>query len=69
MIACKIAAMVPDRVLSLALLNAMGGDFQCFPEVYVPFIILWKVLIYFYGATIWALTTQFLEDVNYINDY
>ena len=26
MIACKIAAMVPDRVLSLALLNAMGGD-------------------------------------------
>jgi len=26
MTACKIAAMVPDRVLSLALLNATGGE-------------------------------------------
>ena len=33
MIACKVAAMVPDRVLSLALLNVTGGGFQCFPKV------------------------------------
>ncbi|XP_058724693.1 uncharacterized protein LOC131596136 isoform X1 [Vicia villosa] len=33
MIACKLAAMVPDRVLSLGLLNATGGGFQCFPKL------------------------------------
>ncbi|KAL5128487.1 putative aminoacrylate hydrolase RutD [Glycine soja] len=33
MIACKVAAMVPDRVLSLALLNVTGGGFQCFPKL------------------------------------
>ncbi|GAU21122.1 hypothetical protein TSUD_10390 [Trifolium subterraneum] len=32
MIACKLAAMIPDRVLSLALLNATGGGFQCLPK-------------------------------------
>ncbi|XP_061364428.1 uncharacterized protein LOC133307885 [Gastrolobium bilobum] len=32
MISCKLAAMVPDRVLSLALLNVTGGGFQCFPK-------------------------------------
>ena len=51
-----IVAMVPDRVLSLALLNAKGGGFQCFPKVYLPFIVLWNVLICFY-------------DVNCINDW
>ncbi|XVF53376.1 hypothetical protein PTKIN_Ptkin05aG0094500 [Pterospermum kingtungense] len=33
MIACKMAAMVPDRILSLALLNVTGGGFQCFPKL------------------------------------
>ena len=33
MIACKLAAIVPDRVRSLALLNVMGGGFECFPKV------------------------------------
>ncbi|XP_050203828.1 uncharacterized protein LOC126653879 [Mercurialis annua] len=33
MISCKLAAMVPDRVLSLALLNVTGGGFQCFPKL------------------------------------
>ncbi|KAK0587293.1 hypothetical protein LWI29_020667 [Acer saccharum] len=33
MIACKVAAMVPDRVLSLALLNVTGGGFECFPRL------------------------------------
>ncbi|GAB2265062.1 hypothetical protein Dimus_000129 [Dionaea muscipula] len=33
MIACKLAALVPDRVLSLALLNVTGGGFQCFPKL------------------------------------
>ncbi|XP_038685511.1 putative aminoacrylate hydrolase RutD [Tripterygium wilfordii] len=33
MIACKLAAMAPDRVLSLALLNVTGGGFQCFPKL------------------------------------
>ncbi|KAH7538247.1 hypothetical protein FEM48_Zijuj03G0179000 [Ziziphus jujuba var. spinosa] len=32
MIACKLAAMVPERVLSLALLNVTGGGFECFPK-------------------------------------
>ncbi|GLT48252.1 hypothetical protein SLA2020_218870 [Shorea laevis] len=33
MIACKLAAMLPDRVLSLALLNVTGGGFECFPKL------------------------------------
>lgn len=33
MISCKLAAMVPDRVLSLALLNVTGGGYQCFPKL------------------------------------
>ncbi|KAF8380010.1 hypothetical protein HHK36_027479 [Tetracentron sinense] len=33
MIACKLAAMVPDRISSLALLNATGGGFECFPKL------------------------------------
>ena len=33
MIACKLAAMVPERILSLALLNVTGGGFECFPKV------------------------------------
>ncbi|KAK4793299.1 hypothetical protein SAY86_023734 [Trapa natans] len=33
MIACKLAAMVPGRVLSLALLNVTGGGFECFPKL------------------------------------
>ncbi|XWS48585.1 hypothetical protein CRYUN_Cryun13aG0089300 [Craigia yunnanensis] len=33
MIACKLVAMVPDRILSLALLNVTGGGFECFPKL------------------------------------
>ncbi|KAF6136174.1 hypothetical protein GIB67_001583 [Kingdonia uniflora] len=33
MIACKLAAMVPNRILSLALLNVTGGGFECFPKI------------------------------------
>ncbi|PSS04468.1 Aminoacrylate hydrolase [Actinidia chinensis var. chinensis] len=33
MIACKLAALVPDRVLSLALLNVTDGGYECFPKV------------------------------------
>ncbi|KAF6173524.1 hypothetical protein GIB67_042654 [Kingdonia uniflora] len=33
MIACKLAAMAPNRILSLALLNVTGGGFECFPKV------------------------------------
>ncbi|GFY84061.1 alpha/beta-Hydrolases superfamily protein [Actinidia rufa] len=33
MIACKLAALVPDRVLSLALLNVTGGGYECFPKL------------------------------------
>ncbi|KMT15996.1 hypothetical protein BVRB_3g051780 isoform B [Beta vulgaris subsp. vulgaris] len=33
MIACKLAALVPDRVTSLALLNVTGGGFQCLPKL------------------------------------
>ncbi|KAK9147241.1 hypothetical protein Scep_005998 [Stephania cephalantha] len=33
MIACKLAAMAPDRILSLALLNVTGGGFECFPKL------------------------------------
>lgn len=37
MIACKLAALGPDRVLSLALLNVTGGGFECFPKVLILF--------------------------------
>ncbi|AES98747.1 hypothetical protein MTR_5g072330 [Medicago truncatula] len=38
MIACKIAAIVPDRVLSLT------GDFQCFPEESLAFsVFVWNM--------------------------
>lgn len=37
MIACKLAAMVPERVQSLALLNVTGGGFECFPKVFDVF--------------------------------
>ncbi|KAG6745548.1 hypothetical protein POTOM_050044 [Populus tomentosa] len=33
MIAFKLAVMVPDRVLSLALLNVTGGGFECLPKL------------------------------------
>ncbi|KAK9994818.1 hypothetical protein SO802_024521 [Lithocarpus litseifolius] len=33
MISCKLAAMVPERILSLALLNVTGGGFECFPKL------------------------------------
>ncbi|KAG9448213.1 hypothetical protein H6P81_014341 [Aristolochia fimbriata] len=33
MISCKLAAMVPKRVSSLALLNATGGGYECFPKI------------------------------------
>ncbi|KAK4770259.1 hypothetical protein SAY87_030791 [Trapa incisa] len=32
MIACKLAAIAPQRVISLALLNVTGGGFECFPR-------------------------------------
>lgn len=33
MIAFKLAAIAPNRILSLALLNTTGGGFQCLPKV------------------------------------
>jgi pimeloyl-ACP methyl ester carboxylesterase len=33
MIASKLAAMAPERVASLALLNTTGGGYQCIPKV------------------------------------
>ncbi|XP_020087794.1 uncharacterized protein LOC109709853 [Ananas comosus] len=33
MIASKLAAIAPERVLSLALLNTTGGGFECFPKI------------------------------------
>ncbi|KAK1275674.1 hypothetical protein QJS04_geneDACA022488 [Acorus gramineus] len=33
MIACKLAALAPERLSSLALLNATGGGFECFPKL------------------------------------
>ncbi|XP_038984486.1 putative aminoacrylate hydrolase RutD isoform X2 [Phoenix dactylifera] len=33
MIACKLAAIAPERLCSLALLNATGGGFDCFPKI------------------------------------
>ncbi|XP_075492682.1 uncharacterized protein LOC142530759 [Primulina tabacum] len=33
MIACKLASMVPERVLSLALLNVTGGGYECIPKI------------------------------------
>ncbi|OIT22153.1 PREDICTED: uncharacterized protein LOC109217977 isoform X1 [Nicotiana attenuata] len=33
MIACRLAALVPKRVLSLALLNVTGGGYECIPRL------------------------------------
>ncbi|KAI5071588.1 hypothetical protein GOP47_0013839 [Adiantum capillus-veneris] len=33
MIACKLAAMFPDRIASLALLSATGGGYECIPKL------------------------------------
>ncbi|XP_023532415.1 uncharacterized protein LOC111794595 [Cucurbita pepo subsp. pepo] len=33
MIACKLAAIAPERVKSLAMLNVTGGGFQCCPKL------------------------------------
>ncbi|KAL2556260.1 alpha/beta-hydrolase superfamily protein [Forsythia ovata] len=33
MIACKLAALAPDRVSSLALLNVTGGGYECIPKL------------------------------------
>ncbi|XP_016450897.1 uncharacterized protein LOC107775659 [Nicotiana tabacum] len=33
MIACRLAALVPRRVLSLALLNVTGGGYECIPRL------------------------------------
>ncbi|KAI6693351.1 hypothetical protein NL676_021061 [Syzygium grande] len=33
MIAWKLAAMVPNRVLCLGLLNVTGGGYECFPKI------------------------------------
>ncbi|KAF8380761.1 hypothetical protein HHK36_028251 [Tetracentron sinense] len=33
MIACKLAAIVPNKILSLVLLNGTGGGFECFPKL------------------------------------
>ncbi|KAL7106886.1 hypothetical protein ACP275_06G020200 [Erythranthe tilingii] len=32
MIACKLASTVPERILSLALLNVTGGGYECIPK-------------------------------------
>ncbi|XP_074579441.1 uncharacterized protein LOC141835935 [Curcuma longa] len=33
MIACKLAAMSPERICSLALLSVTGGGYECFPKI------------------------------------
>ncbi|XP_031504591.1 uncharacterized protein LOC116267148 [Nymphaea colorata] len=38
MIASKVASIAPGRVLSLALLNATGGGFECFPRIDRKFV-------------------------------
>ena len=35
MIACKLAIIAPDRVMSLAMLSTTGGGYQCLPKVWV----------------------------------
>lgn len=35
MIACKLAAMSPERICSLALLSVTGGGYECFPKVHL----------------------------------
>jgi pimeloyl-ACP methyl ester carboxylesterase len=33
MIACKLGAMAPERVVSLALISTTGGGYECLPKV------------------------------------
>lgn len=48
MIASKLAAMVPERVQSLALLNVTGGGYECFPKVFDVFNLLFQVSTSFF---------------------
>jgi pimeloyl-ACP methyl ester carboxylesterase len=52
MIACKLAAMVPDRVLSLALLNVTGGGFECLPKVLYIFMSLLSCAVFMFLRTL-----------------
>jgi len=52
MIACKLAAMVPDRVLSLALLNVTGGGFECLPKVLYIFMSLLSCAVVMFLRTL-----------------
>jgi len=33
MIACKLGAIAPERVVSLALISTTGGGYECLPKV------------------------------------
>ena len=52
MIACKLAAMVPDRVLSFALLNVTGGGFECLPKVLYIFMSLLSCAVFMFLRTL-----------------
>ena len=36
MIAFKLAAVAPERLSSLALLNVTGGGYECLPKAIIP---------------------------------
>ena len=60
MIASKLAAMVPERVLSLALLNVTGGGFECFPKVCNVLLLL---LVFFFSLCLLSLNDTSLYKV------
>ncbi|EOA13491.1 hypothetical protein CARUB_v10026552mg [Capsella rubella] len=66
MIACKLAALVPERVLSLALLNVTGGGFECFPKFDRQTI---SIAIRFYKAKTPQQRAAVDLDTHYSKDY
>jgi pimeloyl-ACP methyl ester carboxylesterase len=45
MIACKLGAIAPERVVSLALISTTGGGYECLPKIDKTMIsIAWRFL-------------------------
>ncbi|KAJ4953417.1 hypothetical protein NE237_030249 [Protea cynaroides] len=66
MIACKLAAMVSERVLSLALLNATGGGYECFPKLDRQTV---SIAIRFFRAKTPELRAAVDLDTHYTKEY
>ncbi|KQK05119.1 uncharacterized protein LOC100822432 isoform X2 [Brachypodium distachyon] len=66
MISCKLAAMAPHRISSLALLNVTGGGMECFPKLDGPML---SLAFRFLRATTPELRAHVDLDTHYTKEY